>query len=193
MIHAVIFDCFGVLTTDGWLAFRQRHFADNASRMREATDLNKQADAGFISLSEFEQAVAKLANISPESVRSEIDQNTANPELFQYIERELKPRYKIGMLSNAGRNFLPELFSQERIGLFDALAFSFELGAVKPEQRMYQAIAERLDVQPGECVFIDDQEKHCVGARDAGMQAIVYQDFAQMRRELEPLLADTKH
>ncbi|MGH7241728.1 MAG: HAD family hydrolase [Candidatus Saccharimonadales bacterium] len=188
MIQAVIFDCFGVLVNDGWLPFKRKYFGDNPELFEQATTINKQVNAGLISYDDFIQGVAELAGIPKQQAYKEIEDNPVDRELVQYIRAQLKPHYKIGLLSNAGGNWLEHLFAPEQLKLFDATALSFELGFIKPDPRAYQAITDRLGVSPEECVFIDDQERYCTGAREVGMQAIWYQDFEQARADLEKIL-----
>ena len=45
MIRAFIFDCFGVLTSDGWLVYRDSHFAQGSDAYEQSRYLNKQVDA----------------------------------------------------------------------------------------------------------------------------------------------------
>lgn len=188
VIKAVIFDCFGVLATEGWLPFKRRHFSHDPGLEQEATDLSKQLNAGRIGYDEFIGQVANLARVSYHLVARQITGNKANTELFEYIEQSLKPRYKIGLLSNAGSNKLHEMFSERQIALFDEIALSYETGAVKPDRRAYEAIVEKLGIDAGQAVFVDDQIRHCTGAREAGLLAVEYKDFPQMKRELEELL-----
>ena len=191
MIKAIIFDCFGVLTTEGWLPFKAKYFSHDEELSRQATDLNKQANAGLISFDELVKAVAKLANIPVAEAAKAIDVNVANEPLLEYIA-DLKSNYKVGMLSNAAANWLDKLFTPNQVRLFDAISLSYEAGFLKPHPVAYKAIAEKLNVKLNECVFVDDQERHCVGAREAGMQAICYKDLEQMKAELEKILADSK-
>ena len=188
MVKAIIFDCFGVLTSEGWLAFKAERFSHEDELERQATSLNKQADAGLISHDDFVSAIADLADIPQVEVRSAIDVNVPNEQLFTYIKERLKPKYKVGLLSNAAANWLKELFSPQQIELFDAVSLSYEAGLLKPHPGAYEKIASQLKVEPAECVFVDDQERHCTGAREAGMRAILYQDFEQMKTELEKIL-----
>lgn len=189
MIKAIIFDCFGVLTSEGWLPFKKKHFGHDHKLEQEATDLSKQLNSGRLSNREFVDQAAALAGVAPEDARRAIERNAANEELFDYIEQELSGRYKLAILSNAGGNLLRELFTARQLAPFDKAALSFETGYVKPDRRAYEHVAAMLGVEPEECVFIDDQQRHCSGARDAGMQAILYQDFEQFKKELEPLLS----
>ena len=190
MIRAIVFDCFGVLASDGWLPFKRKYFGADPKLFEQAGDLNKAVDSGLSSYDDFVPAVAKLANISTESAYEQIERNPANDELFDYIRAELKPRYKLGMLSNAGANWLPDMFTQEQIELFDEIALSYESGIIKPDPRAYHLIADRLGVKPGECVFIDDQERYCSAAQAEGMRAIVYQSLDQLRPDLEKILGN---
>jgi putative hydrolase of the HAD superfamily len=112
----------------------------------------------------------------------------ANEPLLDYIRDELKPRYKIGLLSNAVKNYLPEMLSKEQIALFDVVGISFEMGVGKPDPDAYKIIAKHLDVQPEECIFIDDIWSYCQAAEDVGMKAINYADLQQTLEELKPLL-----
>lgn len=188
MIKAVIFDCFGVLVSDGWLPFKQRHFGNNAQLFLEATNLNKQFDAGLISFSDFVEGVATLAGVPATDAYTEIQDNPANAELLQYIDTRLRGHYKIGMLSNVGENWLPDLFSEAELALFNETVLSCDVGAVKPDPRMYQAITSKLGVAPEHCIFIDDQPRYCAGAEAVGMQSITYTSTRTCITRLEQLL-----
>lgn len=190
MIRAIVIDCFGVLATDAWLPFKQRYFGHDQTLLDAASDLNKQSDQGIISYESFITQIAEMASMPALQAEQIISNNVANNELFEYLDG-LKPRYKIGMLSNAASNWLPELFSQKQIEVFDAVALSHSTGYTKPMPEAYNAIAEQLQVLPAECVLIDDQERCVSGAHEAGMQAILYKDNDQLRADLEPLLSQS--
>lgn len=188
MIKAVIFDCFGVLVHDGWLPFKQKYFQSDQALFAEATDLNKAVDAGYIDYYDFVSQVSSLAGISVTQAHTEIAQNPTDRALMDYIRAFLKPSYKIGMLSNAGANWLDDLFTPQELALFDATALSYEMGMVKPQAECYETIANRLDVSVDECIFIDDQERYCSGAVDAGMHAIHFTSTPQLITELTQVL-----
>jgi HAD superfamily hydrolase (TIGR01509 family) len=188
MIKAVIFDCFGVLATDGWLPFKKKYFGDNPELEQQAGDLIKRADAGLADTDEFITEIAALAGIDELEARRQIQDNVPNEPLFEYIH-ELKTHYKIGLLSNSGRNWLKDIFSDEQLDCFDAFGLSYEMGSSKPEASAYQLIAQRLGVDPSECIFVDDLERYCAAGSDAGMQAVHYRDFDQFKAELEQLLS----
>lgn len=184
MIKGIIFDCFGVLTTDGWLAFRERYLVPDSEADEQARMLNWQADAGVIGHEAFIAGIAQLSGVAESEVAQLINGHVRNDTLFAYIKNDLKPSYSIGLLSNAAADRTSMLFESWQRALFDARVFSFELGVVKPDPLMYQTIAAKLGYDMAECIFIDDREGFASGAEAVGMQAICFRDNEQCRREL---------
>lgn len=77
---------------------------------------------------------------------------------------------------------------EERLGLSRYVAWSFvscETGVRKPEPEAYLLASEKLRVAPARCLFVDDRPRNCEAAREVGMDAIVFHDAEQLRRELE--------
>jgi HAD superfamily hydrolase (TIGR01509 family) len=188
MIKAVVFDCFGVLATDAWLPFRNKYFGNDKDLFTQAVALNRSTDSGAIGYDEFIKGIAQLAGLSEEDALTQIGANVPDAGLFEFIEQKLKPQYKIGLLSNAADNWLHELFTPLQVSLFDAVGFSYEIGAIKPAPITYMTIAERLSVDPSECIFTDDQIRYCEGAEAVGMQAIQYTNSASFIDALASLL-----
>lgn len=188
MIQAVIFDCFGVLATDGWLPFRDKHFGHNPELLEEARAHNVRVDSGLMTYDEFIHWLADTTGEPFADIKRLIEGNVPNEPLFEYIRDIISPAYHVGLLSNAGANWLHTLFEPWQVALFDQAVLSYELGIVKPHPAMYETIAMRLGVLPEEAVFVDDRIEFVTGAQTVGMQAIQYQDMSQMRTELEGIL-----
>ena len=188
MIQAVIFDCFGVLTTDGWKQIREMYFAQDSELLQRSLDMDKAVNVGMTSYDEFLKEISDMTGLSYAEVNSRLNGKSPNTQLFDYIRRELKPHYKIGMLSNAADNWLTELFEPDQVALFDEAVLSYQVGMVKPEPAMYEQIATKLGVLPENCLFIDDSERYCTAAKETGMEAIWHQDTAatieQIREKL---------
>jgi len=187
MIKAIIFDCFGVLATEAWLPFKTRHFGHNPDLYNQASQLSWHADVGEMTYQEFLKAVAALAHITPEQANREIARNVPNEPLFAYLD-ELKKHYKLGVLSNVVSGYMDNIFTPQQLARFDSISKSYENGFRKPQAEAYEIIAKQLGVEPPECVFVDDQERQVAGAREAGMQALLYQDIEQLKRDLPKLL-----
>jgi len=183
MLKAIIFDCFGVLTTEGWLPFKDKHFGHDPEKFAAASEIINKTNSGLLSDQDFMQEIAKLAGVSTAEVYEAMRTNVPNEPLFAEIKK-LKSRYKIGFLSNIGADYLHDMFSKDQLGLFDTISLSYEIGFVKPDTRAYEAAAQQLDLEPDECVMIDDQARNVNGAREAGMHAILYQSFDQFKADL---------
>lgn len=189
MIKAIIFDCFGVIITDSLLALtNQLRERDPVAAVRVG-DIVKAANHGMINPDESNRQIAAVMGISLEEFqRRKYDGEYKDVALLDYIAG-LRPRYKTAVLSNITANSLNRrLTAQEQARCFDVVIASAEIGHAKPEPEAYQIAAQQLSVEPEECVFIDDRDSFCAGAHATGMQAIHYQDFNQLRQELEGLL-----
>jgi putative hydrolase of the HAD superfamily len=90
------------------------------------------------------------------------------------LPRALRGRVRIAVVTN---NTLAE--QTEKLATFelaaevDALVTSEEVGAAKPDGRIFAAALRRVDCSPDDAVMIGDSWKHDVlGATDAGIAAI---------------------
>ena len=156
----------------------------------KAKELNKQYDAGLLTLDDFVTALVKVTGREPKPIEGIFTkpESVKNTELIEYI-KILKVDYKIGMLSNVGTNWVREYFlSPDEQKLFTDMVFSYEVGMTKPDHRIYEITAQKLGLSPPECMFIDDQPRYCQAAKEVGMTAIIYENFKQMKTELEEIL-----
>ncbi len=187
MIRAIIFDCFGVLTTDKWKEFVATLPTD---QVQPAVDLNHALDRGYISQDEFFKQIRALTNKAPERVESLINADMQkNTQLLTFIS-ELKQSYKIGLLSNVSSNWVRDTFlSEQEKNLFDDILLSYDVGLIKPEVAIYNLAASRLMCDSRECLFIDDSLGHCEGATLAGMQSLVYKNFAQCKKDIISIIS----
>jgi putative hydrolase of the HAD superfamily len=72
--------------------------------------------------------------------------------------------------------------------VFEVVVDSAFVGTRKPEPEIYAITLERLGLPAEACAFLDDLEVNVDGARNAGMQGVVYRDTAQAITDLEALL-----
>lgn len=185
MVQAIIFDCFGVIITDALQAIRDQH----PDKTDDIADIIKQANRGYMSSHDASTQVAELLGMPYETYRAMLAEGEVkNQELLAYI-KQLRKQYKIGMLSNIGRESLWRRFTDEELTEhFDEVVPSGEIGHAKPEPEAYKITAERLGVNPEACVFVDDREPFTNAAESVGMQGIVYTDLRTFKKDLETLL-----
>lgn len=186
MVKAVVFDCFGVLTRDGWSTFRDANIK-SPDNLELASAANKRVDAGIISYQDYISELVNLSGKSGTEVKRALETHSPNEALLSYIRDNLVGRVKIGMLSNAADNWLDDIFEPWQVDLFDEVVLSYQLGVTKPNRLMYETICNRLGILPDEAIFIDDYSGYTEGARDVGMYGIHYKTVEQTIQEIEEL------
>ena len=85
----------------------------------------------------------------------------------------LKPHYVLALLSNTSPDHW--LHCRDKLGLggfFDHAFVSYELGAMKPDKRIYEQVLAQLNVDPQIIWFFDDREVNVAAASEAGIHAI---------------------
>lgn len=105
------------------------------------------------------------------------------------ILRELKERRRpLYALSNWPAETFP--LARERFDFldwFDGIVVSGEVGAIKPDPRIYEALIARFAIAPERAVFIDDVEANLAGARAFGIHVIRFTTPPALRTELVEL------
>lgn len=125
----------------------------------------------------------------PQEARPELERDfwrgdRVDRDLVQFI-RDLRPRYKTALLSNAWPGLREMLRNTWHIAdAFDEIVISAEVGIAKPDARIFQRAIERLCVKPEEAIFVDDFPENIRGARAVGLQAIHFQTPSQAIRDL---------
>lgn len=184
MIKAIIFDCFGVLVTEGLAAFNAKYFNNDQALIKKAEFYLHQGNKGLITNDEVVKHYALIANISADEALAALSFNPVNEELFAFIEDDIKLKYKLGFLSNASDDWLEDLFTPDQLGLFDAFVLSYQTGFAKPEPQIYEIMTARLGVRLDECVFFDDRQDYVNGAIAVGIPAFVYTSVAKLQYDL---------
>lgn len=93
---------------------------------------------------------------------------------------------RTGLLSNSwgAATYDRRRFDQ----LFDVLVISGEEGIRKPQPAIYAIAAERMGLEPGEIVFLDDLKGNLKPARALGMATVHHTDAAASIAQLEERL-----
>ena len=115
-----------------------------------------------------------------------------NRELLDYIKTELRPKYKIGVISNVLAGFIYLILPKKDLKLFDDLILSYKAGVAKPDPRIYEMSLKNLGVKPEEAIFIDDQERFVEAAKAVGMDAFLYSSFEDFRQKIEAILQENR-
>ncbi len=113
----------------------------------------------------------------------EIDQSVS-----EVAKKVRENGYKTCICSN---NFVTRIKKlEEKFGFlkdFDVPVFSYEVGITKPDKGIFEELIRRSGVLAEEIVYSDDGEDKLKGALELGINAFLYEDFEQFKKELTKL------
>jgi putative hydrolase of the HAD superfamily len=67
---------------------------------------------------------------------------------------------------------------------FHEQILSYEVGAMKPDPRIFERAIELAGCLPEECFYTDDIAEYVEAARRMGIDAVQFQSCAQLEREM---------
>jgi len=196
-ISAFIFDFGNVICSfdAGLIVARTQRYSslpadELLAALRGAHPIMRDYETGLLTSDEFFKRMCSACRLS---VRKE-DFVAAYTRIFQPIEstysliRELKPHYKLGLLSNTNEwHFEYGIKTVEVFPLFDTVTLSYEVKAMKPAREIYDDALRKLGVPPAECVYIDDLEENVLAAQELGMQGFLFRTGDALRESLKHL------
>ena len=106
------------------------------------------------------------------------------------LATKLKGHYKLAMLTNNGpltKSSFDRLAPDTAKLFGDQAFFSCDFGTKKPDGKIFEQAANRLGSKPAECIFIDDKQRHCDGAGEAGMTGVLFNDIDDLKTRLARL------
>jgi putative hydrolase of the HAD superfamily len=108
-----------------------------------------------------------------------------NPGTVKLMEEIKKAGYTLGILSNMPFDFLEyarknlPVFNLPQVGIF-----SCEVRSIKPEEAIYRRLVSALGCRNDETVFFDDNQENVDKARELTINAFLWKDVEQSRRDL---------
>ncbi len=98
----------------------------------------------------------------------------------------LKKKYKLVLLSNT--NAIHKKYGWKKydfLKYFDKLILSNEVGSVKPEAKIYEAVENFTRLKPSEHFYIDDIEEYVNAAIKRGWGGAVFENAKKLRERLK--------
>jgi epoxide hydrolase-like predicted phosphatase len=193
---AVLFDFGGVLTTSVWDSFAafcrsegldpdaiKNLFRSDPDALQELRGL----ETGKLSEADFEATFGKRLGLkNPDGLIDSMFVGMKPLEPMVDAVRQVRASELLtGLVSNSwstahyDRKLLAELF--------DVVVISAEVGLHKPEPEIYRLAAHRLEVEPAECIFVDDLQENCAGAEAVGMTAVRFRNAPEAISRLTEL------
>jgi putative hydrolase of the HAD superfamily len=194
--EAAFFDFGGVLTNPVWDSFaafcRGEGLDPDAVKQLfredpEATALLRRLETGSITEQEFESAFGEKLGLRDHQrlIDSMFAGMKPDEQMLSAVRELRRGGIHTGLISNSwsvdhyDRGLLAELFEEAVI--------SAEVGMHKPQPEIYLLATERLGVEPGASLFVDDLRENCEGAEAVGMTAIRHRTTAETRARLAEL------
>jgi HAD superfamily hydrolase (TIGR01509 family) len=180
MIKSLLFDMDGILVdtepimarvvalalADQGLHVTELEYYDNWTKKGKGiADFIKEKDISF----DFDRYRSTRNKIYLESLKTNIPIFDGAKETIA----ELSKTYKLGLVSSSSRVFVHFILkSTDLEKYFFTIITAEDVEKEKPAPDCFLLAAERLAVEPEECVVIEDAEKGILAAKNAGMKAI---------------------
>ncbi len=142
--------------------------------------LNRRCELGEISDREFYEEFCRATGAKPELsafLHAASDIFMLNDSLIPVLGALEVAGNRMGILSNTCDFQWRRLMASDYGILpapFSVFALSFEIGAMKPDPKIYRTAADLAGVAPQEIFFCDDVLGHITAAREAGFDAVQY-------------------
>jgi putative hydrolase of the HAD superfamily len=180
--RGLIVDYGGVLTTDVFVSFRAFCEASglepDAVRDRfrddpEARGLLEALEVGRLTEAEYERRLGTVLGVAPEGLVDRLFALMKPDEtMIAGVRAARRTGVRTGLLSNSWGD---DRYDREQLAeLFDAWVISGEVGLRKPDPAIYALVAERLELSPDACVFVDDLPGNLKPAAAIGMATVLH-------------------
>lgn len=111
------------------------------------------------------------------------------PESTQLLYELKEQGYGIYGLTNWSKEKIKIAYRKyDFFELFDGIIVSGEEKLIKPDKRIYKVLLDRYGLQAEQSVFIDDNAANIQAARELGFNAILFDNIANVRKQLAGLL-----
>jgi putative hydrolase of the HAD superfamily len=193
----LLIDWGGVLTSDVFASFQafcdlegleadtiRRRFRED----RDCRELLIALETGAVEEEEFEPRFAELLGVAAPSLIDRLFAGSGpDDDMAEAVRRARAAGIRTGLVSNSWgtRRYPREVLTE----LFDGVVISGEVGIRKPAPEIYQLGAERIGLEPGACVFVDDLPFNLAPAAELGMATVHHRTAAETIDELERLLS----
>ena len=152
---------------------------DFVSHTDIAEDFAGALEARAKSFPEFAEELRMFRPRWIETLGGPIEENVA---LLRRLRASGKPVYALS-------NFARETFAlaerhHDFLSEFDGRVISGHVGVVKPDERIYEILFERVGRPPSELLFVDDSTANVRAAEELGMPTIHFTPGVDLEREL---------
>jgi putative hydrolase of the HAD superfamily len=195
MIKVVTFDLDGVYFLKGKENFIANLIKlgvseEEAKRVFLKSDqMNEQYKRGLISGEEFWQWALGEWDLKM-TVKEIIDLMISGYEVNKDAQGLVRKLRREGIKAAICSNNFPERIEglNKRFDFlkdFDVVVLSYEVGALKPERKIYEELIGRSGVKPEEILYSDDRQDVIKAAKSLGINVFFYEKFEDFEKHLK--------
>lgn len=149
---------------------------------------------GDMSIDDFNKTLAERLQVDEIDWRKYyLDAVDPIPEMHELVAWAAS-NYRVGLLTNIMPGLVEGLKAAGLIPniAYDAIIDSSQVGAIKPERKIYEIATERTGVQPHEILLVDDDRANLRAAEHVGWRVLWFDDYrtdeftGRLRANLEP-------
>lgn len=192
---AIIFDWGGVVTDDSGSDFYPEilhKYGATAEQVDRSLWLFRPFTKGEINEQEFWVRVAEETGLNLPSAINGTFANwpgiRANDSILSFVAELKDAGYVTAVLSNVIKPTYDQIKMNGSYDIFDYVFASCLTGQAKPEPEIYINALKKMDIEAGECIFIDDQERCLVPAEELGMTTILGVSAEQIIKDIKSKL-----
>ncbi len=104
----------------------------------------------------------------------------------EIIENLKEKGFKLGLLSDHSKEWIHycnKKFNYHK--LFYSTQYSFEVESCKTDSKVFKLLLKKLNENPKNCLFIDDNNKYIKVAKSIGLNTIQFKNPKQLKKELK--------
>lgn len=145
-------------------------------------------ETGRLSEKEFHQQFEQQlgVNVSLDDLRHALGNIfELNEPMLPLLDDLRNAGVRLVLLSNTCRTHIDFVRQNwDVLDRFDAVTMSCEVGAMKPDPRIFESAIRQANCPAADCFFTDDIENYIQQARKQGLEAHVFRDAATTRQTL---------
>jgi len=193
--QGLLVDFGGVLTTNIWSSFDAFCSSEGLDRGTvrelfrgdgEALALLRRLERGAVTDEEFERDFGAMLGVEPGGLIERLFAGLGPDEaMIEAVEAARAQGIRTGLISNSWGT---GIYERAPLDIFDASVISGDVGLHKPQPEIFHLGAERLGVEPGCCVFVDDLRENVEGAEAVGMHGVLHRETDETIARLRELL-----
>ncbi len=194
MIQAILLDLGKVIVpfdfSIGYRALQARCGLepDSIRERIRATGLVPRFETGLVEPREFVKSLCREIGVDLnysefcEIWSSIFSRETLLPDAFL---ASLHRRYRLVLVSNTNAiHFEMIRDNYPLLAHFDECVLSYEVQAMKPSARIFEAAVRAARCPPDQCFFTDDIQEYVDGARSYGIDAVLFQGLSKLENDL---------